>query len=196
MSMHGKGITISDDARRLITEVLGDDPTIAVHPLRGDNARGVTTGTFTVIDEPHPTVGAVRHRVVKLGDALVNDLLWQRGYTVFGPVLVAATDKLTHEKAEAVLRSFAAVGGWKVFPAAPKVAKLEGIDEKPTQADKARVIEYHLDEIDRWRSGEKATAGQPANGERYALAMREGVKHHVKALRVLGVELDDSGNPV
>lgn len=42
----------------------------------------------------------------------------------------------------------------------------------------ARLIDFHLDEIDRWRSGAKASPGLSPLGDRYALEMREGVKHH------------------
>jgi hypothetical protein len=43
-----------------------------------------------------------------------------------------------------------------------------------------------LEAIDDWRSGRRATPGSPAEGERYALRMREEVRGNVKALRELG----------
>lgn len=46
--------------------------------------------------------------------------------------------------------------------------------------------ERHLDEIDAWRSGSKATPGLSAHGERYARNMREHVREHVNSLRQLG----------
>lgn len=55
-------------------------------------------------------------------------------------------------------------------------------------------VNFHLDEIDAWRSGAKATVGQPATGERYALAMRQNIQRHAAALRALGVAIDDTGN--
>lgn len=44
------------------------------------------------------------------------------------------------------------------------------------------VRDFYLDEIDRWRSGAKATPGQPATGENYALVMREEIKRIEKIL--------------
>lgn len=46
--------------------------------------------------------------------------------------------------------------------------------------------ERHLDDIDAWRSGRRASPGCPSTGERYPLRMREAVKEHVLELRKLG----------
>ena len=48
------------------------------------------------------------------------------------------------------------------------------------------LIEFHLDEIDAWRSGAKATVGQPYDGANYALSMRCEVRKHAEALIELG----------
>lgn len=189
MSMHGTAsVTVSDAARALVKAALGDSPVIVVDDLKGDAAKGepVSNGTFTVVDETHPTFGdVVRNRVVKLGDNVV-----------FGPILVAAADKLTHAKAENMLRSFATMGGWPVRPVREKAPKPDDLDEQPSDEERAQLVEHHLDEMDAWRSGAKATPGQPAGGERYALSMRENIKRHAAALRELGHSVDDVGNPL
>lgn len=261
MSMHGTPSTsVSDAARALVKAALGDSPVIVVDDLKGDATKGepVTNGTFAVLDEKHPTFGdVVRNRVVKLGDNVV-----------YGPILVTSADKLTHAKAENVLRSFATMGGWPVRPAREKQGKPDGLDEsapvstaqridevvasfppvfrlrafpgdlfcilraacywsngpvlytgrlvegdwlafakgspeelrrevQPCEpGDNARLVEYHLEQMDAWRSGAKATPGQPAEGQRYALSMRENIKRHAAALRELGHPVDDVGNPL
>lgn len=51
-----------------------------------------------------------------------------------------------------------------------------------------RVIEFHLDEIDAWRNGQRASPGCPATGERYAARMRDSIRRHELALIELGHE--------
>lgn len=122
MSMHGTAsVTVSDATRTLVREALGESPTIVVDTLKGDAAKGeaISNGTFTVTDDAHPTFGdVVRNRVVKLGDNVV-----------YGPILVASSDKLTHAKAENMLRSFATMGGWPVRPVREAIEKPADIDE-------------------------------------------------------------------
>lgn len=43
---------------------------------------------------------------------------------------------------------------------------------------------FYKDEVDAWRSGQKASPGQPASGERYALNMRETIKSKCQEYRV------------
>ena len=50
---------------------------------------------------------------------------------------------------------------------------------------KARYREFYLDQIELWRSGQKATVGQPATGENYARVMREEVKRLERLLNGL-----------
>ena len=118
MSMTGAStVQVSDAARALIAVTLGDNPLIAVDGLTGDASKGepVLSGRLAVVDEPHPSfVGVVKNRVVKLG-----------GTVVYGPVMVAEADVLTHAKAANVLRSFASVGGYTV-KASASVARAGG----------------------------------------------------------------------
>lgn len=60
-------------------------------------------------------------------------------------------------------------------------------------AEIEREIEFRLDEIEKWRSGEKATLGSPATGERYALRMREEIAKHERRIKELsaGVSIAD-----
>lgn len=51
---------------------------------------------------------------------------------------------------------------------------------------KNRDIEYHLNEIDAWRSGQRATPGMPATGSRYGDRMLDAIKQHELALIALG----------
>jgi hypothetical protein len=48
------------------------------------------------------------------------------------------------------------------------------------------VVNYHLGEIDAWRSGQRATPGLSASGERYAGRMLDEIKRHELALIALG----------
>jgi len=48
------------------------------------------------------------------------------------------------------------------------------------------VVNFHLDEIDAWRSGQRASPGNPATGERYAGRMLDAIKRHELALIALG----------
>lgn len=48
------------------------------------------------------------------------------------------------------------------------------------------VINYHLEEIDAWRSGQRATPGLSASGDRYAGRMLDEIKRHELALIALG----------
>jgi hypothetical protein len=48
------------------------------------------------------------------------------------------------------------------------------------------VVNYHLDEIDAWRSGQRASPGISATGERYAERMLDAIKRHELALIALG----------
>jgi hypothetical protein len=50
----------------------------------------------------------------------------------------------------------------------------------------SRIIDYHLDEIDAWRSGQRASPGLSASGDRYAGRMLDQIKHHELALIALG----------
>lgn len=45
-----------------------------------------------------------------------------------------------------------------------------------------RIREFYLDEIDAWRSGDKATPGCPVTSENYARRMREEIKRLEKLL--------------
>jgi hypothetical protein len=47
-------------------------------------------------------------------------------------------------------------------------------------------VDFHLDEIDAWRSGQRASPGMPATGERYAGRMLDAIKRHEEALIALG----------
>lgn len=106
MSMHGATTGLTDAARAAVAARLGDNPTIVVERLTGDHTKGITNGDFLVIDEAHPAHGdVVRNRVVKLGDVVI-----------YGPVLVAVSDRLTHDKAANMLRSLAKVAGWPTRP--------------------------------------------------------------------------------
>lgn len=49
-----------------------------------------------------------------------------------------------------------------------------------------RQIEYHLDQIDAWRSGRRGTAGLPATGGGYAGRMLDEIARHERALIDLG----------
>ena len=53
---------------------------------------------------------------------------------------------------------------------------------------KDRYREFYREQIDEWRSGRKATAGQPATSENYARTMREEVKRLEGLLAALGPE--------
>ncbi|HSX22528.1 MAG TPA: hypothetical protein VLE97_07130 [Gaiellaceae bacterium] len=48
------------------------------------------------------------------------------------------------------------------------------------------IINYHLGEIDAWRSGQRATPGLSASGDRYAGSMLDAIKRHELALIALG----------
>jgi hypothetical protein len=48
------------------------------------------------------------------------------------------------------------------------------------------LVEYHLEEIDAWRRGDRATPGLSAHGERYAGRMLDAIKAHELALIALG----------
>lgn len=52
--------------------------------------------------------------------------------------------------------------------------------------DNDRVVDFHLEEIDAWRNGERATPGCPATGERYKARMVDAVWRHELALMALG----------
>lgn len=110
-------VQVSDAARALIAATMGDNPTIVVDGLTGGASKGeaVVSGPLSVVDEPHPSfVGVVKNRVVKIG-----------GVVVYGPVMVAEADVLTHAKAANMLRSFASVGGYTVR-ASTSVARAGG----------------------------------------------------------------------
>src|SRR4029078_9570354 len=47
-------------------------------------------------------------------------------------------------------------------------------------------VNFHLDEIDAWRSGQRASPGMPATGARYAGRMLDAIKRHEEALIALG----------
>lgn len=49
-----------------------------------------------------------------------------------------------------------------------------------------RVVSYHLDEIDAWRTGQRASPGLSASGDRYAGRMLDAIKQHELALIALG----------
>lgn len=49
----------------------------------------------------------------------------------------------------------------------------------------SREIEYHLDEIDAWRSGRRESPGMPATGTRYGDRMLDAIKGHELALIAL-----------
>lgn len=49
-------------------------------------------------------------------------------------------------------------------------------------------VEFCLDEIQAWRSGDKATPGLSADGERYALRMRLAIRDLERRLIELGHE--------
>ena len=50
------------------------------------------------------------------------------------------------------------------------------------------IVEYHLEEIDAWRRGDRGTPGQPSTGLRYPLAMKLAIKDHEEKLIALGHE--------
>lgn len=138
MSMRGHATNIvSDASRALVIAALGDNLAIVVDDLKGDASKGepVVSGPFALVDEPHPDFpGVINNRVIKLGDNVV-----------FGPVLTAAADRLTHAKAEATLRSFASAGGWPVR--APRVAKpaVDAVKSEEDESEYARDLRQ-LDE--------------------------------------------------
>jgi hypothetical protein len=70
-----------------------------------------------------------------------------------------------------------------------KAARRTGRDhaaKKKAGAGSRGVINYHLGEIDAWRSGQRATPGLSASGERYAGSMLDAIKRHELALIALG----------
>lgn len=48
------------------------------------------------------------------------------------------------------------------------------------------LVNYHLDEIDAWRSGQRGTPGLSASGDRYAGRILDAIKRHELALIALG----------
>ncbi len=56
-------------------------------------------------------------------------------------------------------------------------------DRKRLERD---MIEYHLNEIDAWRSGQRATPGLSATGSRYGGRMLDAIRDHEQALILLG----------
>jgi pyrimidine operon attenuation protein/uracil phosphoribosyltransferase len=96
--MTGSAPTITAEAREALFAALGDNPTIVVDNLKGDASKGepITNGALQVVDrESEKFPGVIRDRVVLVGDVVI-----------YG-VLVAASDRLTHEKAANMLRSLA-----------------------------------------------------------------------------------------
>ena len=49
-------------------------------------------------------------------------------------------------------------------------------------------IDFHLDEISAWRSGDRGTLGGPSTGAGYAGRMLDAIKRHEEALVLLGHE--------
>jgi hypothetical protein len=56
----------------------------------------------------------------------------------------------------------------------------------PVKKSSARQIEYHLEEIDAWRRGDRGTPGQPSTGLNYPGAMLDAIKRHEQSLIDLG----------
>ena len=124
MSMHGSTNAISPSAREALFKALGGSPVIVVDDLKGDARKGeaITNGVLWVSDRPSAQhKGVVNERVVAV---CANTFVV---YTV----LVAASDELTHAKAEKMLRSLAALTGIQVRPPREKAPKPEDIDEDP-----------------------------------------------------------------
>ncbi len=120
MSMTGSCPAITDAARAALLLALGDNPCIVVDDLKGDASKGepVTNGLLAVVDRPYaPAPAAVAERSVLAGGIVVYS------------VLVATTDKLTHAKAENILRSLATLTGLPVRPTRERPAKPADIDE-------------------------------------------------------------------
>lgn len=49
-------------------------------------------------------------------------------------------------------------------------------------------VEYHLNEIDAWRAGERETPGCPVGGQNYPARMLDAIARHERALVELGHE--------
>lgn len=124
MSMHGSEQLITEYARASLMAALGPTPVIVVDDLKGDASKGepVSNGLLEVVDQEHPVFpGIINRRVVLAQGVEVR------------AVLVAVADRLTHAKAEAALRSLAALTGIPVRPVREKVEKPEDIDERRAQ---------------------------------------------------------------
>jgi hypothetical protein len=73
-------------------------------------------------------------------------------------------------------------GDWRAIIRESK----ESSAPKDAGGDNELTIEYHLNEIDAWRSGQRGTPGCPAPGSRYPLRMMEAISRHEQALIDLG----------
>jgi len=91
----------------------------------------------------------------------------------------AALSVMSEDEMEAAIARAAAPA-----PSHATKAKTRKSPQRPNRGP----VEYHLDEIDAWRSGRRETAGMPATGERYAGHMLDAIKRHELALIALGHE--------
>lgn len=117
------------------------------------------------------------------------------GTTVATPGLVALRFSADYRRTAAQARddlyrqlenaSLSVMSEYEIEAAMARAGSTGHATKRAARGDRG-VVNYHLEEIDAWRSGQRATPGLSASGERYAGRMLDEIKRHELALIALG----------